>query len=326
MNICIVYKNKIPTYAYGGVQRIIWWLGKELVRRGHDVTYLAGADSYCDFAKVLIYQSDVDIDDQIPEEIDVVHLYVEPTHPLKKPYLLNMQSNTFSTKEYDINTVFVSKNHAERHGSACYVYNGIDPDDYGNPDFKGKKNYFHFLAEAAWNVKNVKGAIEITRKSKTKLHVVGGHRLNFKMGFRLTLDTHVKFHGMLGGEKKNDVLRKSQGLIFPVLWHEPFGIAIIESMYYGCPVFGTPYGSLPEIVNHEVGFLSVKKEELIERLSEPLDYHPVTCYERVMDLFSIRQMTDSYLLLYEKLLNGYTLNPKKPRHVYHPEERTLPFY
>ena len=39
-------------------------------------------------------------------------------------------------------------------------------------------------------------------------------------------------------------------------WHEPFGIALIEALYFGCPVFGTPYGSLPEIVEEGVqGFL-----------------------------------------------------------------------
>jgi len=326
MNICIVYKNTIPVYAYGGIQRIIWWLGKELVRRGHNITYLVGKGSSCDFARVLTYQSEVDINEQIPEDIDVVHLYVEPESPLKKPYLFNMQSNTVPTKEYDINTVFVSHDHAKRHHAEAFVYNGIDPDDYPGLDLKGKKSYFHFLAKAAWHVKNLKGAIEITRKSKQKLEVVGGHRLNFKMGFRLTLDTHVKFHGMQGGEKKNNVLRKSKGLIFPVIWYEPFGIAITESMYYGCPVFGTPYGSLPEIVTEEVGFLSASKDELIEQLSAPLSYDPKRCHERVMDMFSVKQMTDSYLALYEKVMNGHSLNAQRPKHIFDPEEKNLPFY
>lgn len=326
MNICIVYKNIIPVYAYGGIQRIIWWLGKALVRRGHHVTYLVGKGSSCDFARVQVYQPDVDLDDQIPEDIDVVHLYVEPSSALKKPYLFNMQSNTFPTKSYDINTVFVSKDHAQRHHAEAYVYNGIDPDDYQGLNLKGRKEYFHFLAKAAWKVKNLKGAIEITRKSHQKLHVVGGHRLNFKMGFRFTPDLHVRFHGMLGGEKKNEVLRNSKGLIFPVVWYEPFGIAIIESMYYGSPVFGTPYGSLPEIVSDEVGFLSAKKDELIARLSAPLNYDPIRCHERVMDLFSIQQMADSYLKLYEKVLNGYSLNAQKPHHLFDPHEKALPFY
>lgn len=325
MHVCIVYKNKVPVYAYGGIQRIIWWLAKELVRRKHEVTLLVGEGSHCDFAQVLVYRPEVDLDDQIPEAVDVVHLYVEPKKPLRKPYLFNMQSNTFSTKTYDINTVFVSKNHAERHHSEAFVYNGIDPDDYPEVLRVGEKPYFHFLAKAAWKVKNLKGAIEITRKSQQKLRVIGGHRLNFKMGFRLTLDTHVKFLGMLGGEEKNEAMRHSRGLIFPVVWYEPFGIAIIESMYYGCPVFGTPYGSLPEIVSPEVGFLSAKKAELVAKLPEADAYHRKDCHERVMDMFTVKQMTDKYLTYYEKVMNGETLNPKEPQHQYDPDEKNLPF-
>ena len=105
------------------------------------------------------------------------------------------------------------------------------------------RKHLHFLAKAAWRVKNVKGAIEISRRSHHKLIVMGGTRLNLKMGFRFTPDLHVKFYGMVGGEQKLSLLNQSKALLFPVLWHEPFGIAITESLYMGAAVFGTPYGS-----------------------------------------------------------------------------------
>ncbi|MEF9931013.1 MAG: glycosyltransferase, partial [Bacteroidales bacterium] len=53
---------------------------------------------------------------------------------------------------------------------------------------------------------------------------------------------------MIGGEQKLNILKESKGLIFPVIWNEPFGLAITESLYCGAPVFGTPYGSLPELI------------------------------------------------------------------------------
>ena len=40
MHILIVNRSKIPVSAYGGAERIIWWLGKALVQMGHQVTYL----------------------------------------------------------------------------------------------------------------------------------------------------------------------------------------------------------------------------------------------------------------------------------------------
>jgi len=311
MNILIVFNRVIPVTNYGGIQRAAWWLGKELVRKGHDVTYLVAQGSYCEFAKIIFYNPDISLNKQIPDNIDVVHLYQYPDEPLKKPYLLHMQSNTKEDK-YDINTVFVSRNHAERHHADCFVYNGIDPEDYGKPDFLKKRENFHFLAKASWKVKNVKGAIELAKRTNNKLDVIGGYRINFKMGFRLTLEPSIRFHGMIGGNKKNAIIGKSKGMIFPVIWHEPFGIAIIESMYFGCPVFGTPYGSLPEIVDLNSGVLSNKKNELEYAINHSNDFSLNYIHERIMDHFSISIIAKEFLKLYEKVMNNEKLNKAHP--------------
>lgn len=312
MHVCILFNKVIPVIKYGGIQRVVWWLGKELSGRGNKVTFLVSEGSTCEFANVLFYDESKSLNEQIPEDVDVLHSYIPIKEEVKIPYLIHMESNT-KDKEHDINTVFVSKKHAERHGAESYVYNGLDPDDYGKPDFSNKKNYIHFLGKAAWRVKNIDGAIKIAQRSKNHLHVMGGKRLNIHMGFRLTLDPRIHFHGMIGGEEKNQVMRNSKALLFPVVWHEPFGIAITESMYFGCPVFGTPYGSLPEIVDSNSGFLSNKSSELIEALSGSLsNYDPKSIHDRVMDLFSVKQMVDKFLTLYETILNGEKLNKKKP--------------
>ena len=134
------------------------------------------------------------------------------------------------------------------------MHNGLDWNDYSTPELMKSRNYFHFLGNAAWRVKNVSGAINVIKKTKTqRLKVLGGVRFNFKMGMRFTFSTKVGFEGMVGGQTKFDLLNGSKGLIFPVKWHEPFGLAIIESLYFGCPVFGTPYGSLPELVTSDFG-------------------------------------------------------------------------
>ncbi|UII30916.1 glycosyltransferase [Fulvivirga ulvae] len=323
MKILIVFDKTIPVAKYGGIQRIVWWLGKELVRQGHKVIFLVGEGSSCPFAEVKIYNPEKPLREQIPDEVDLVHSYIPVMEELNKPYLVHMESNT-KKPEYDINTVFVSRNHAERHHATCYVHNGLDPEDYGRPTFK-KKNYLHFLGKAAWRVKNVKGAIEVAQKSGNKLHVIGGSRVNFHMGFRFTIDPNMRFHGMIGGEKKNKVMQESKGLLFPVIWHEPFGIAITESMYFGCPVFATPYGSIPEIVDKESGFLTANKEELINYLKDPADFNYQGIHERVMEYFSITPMANSFLKLYEKIMNGETLNASKPYFEKDSEPKFLPF-
>ena len=55
MHILIVYQGKIPTPKYGGTSRVIWYLGKELARMGHRITYLVGSGSACDFARVIFF-------------------------------------------------------------------------------------------------------------------------------------------------------------------------------------------------------------------------------------------------------------------------------
>ncbi|MCB6745861.1 glycosyltransferase, partial [Anaerostipes hadrus] len=86
---------------------------------------------------------------------------------------------------------------------------------------------------------NVRGAIRVARRAGRPLEVLGGYRLNLKMGFRLTLDPNARFHGMVDDAGKAAILGRAAGLLFPVRWHEPFGIAVIEAMYFGLPVFAT---------------------------------------------------------------------------------------
>ena len=323
MHVCIVFNKVIPVEKYGGIQRVVWWLGKELHRQGHEVTFLVGKGSTCPYGRVLFFDPEKKLNEQIPEDVDVVHSYIPIAESLSKPYLIHMESNT-KAAEYDINTVFVSKSHAERHNATCFVHNGLDPDDYGKPGFK-KKDYLHFLGKAAWRVKNIKGAIEVAQKSRHHLHVMGGSRINFHMGFRLTLDPRIHFHGMIGGERKNNIMNESSGLLFPVIWHEPFGIAITESMYYGCPVFATPYGSLPEIVDKESGFLTADKQALIDHLKESKNYDYQKIHERTMEYFSIGPMVNSFLKLYEKVMNNEKLNASKPYFEEGKEPKFLPF-
>lgn len=312
MHIAIVHNAIIPAPKYGGTERVILWLGKQLVTMGHKVTYIVPAGSTCNFAEIVHLNTTIALNKIIPETVDVVHIHCGVNEIPTKPYIITLHGNINEVYDFDQNTVFVSKNHAARFGSDVFVYNGLDVDDYGKPSFN-KKKYIHFLGDAAWRVKNVKGAIAIATKANIPLHVLGGVRFNFNQGVRLTFNPSIHFHGMVGGEEKNNLLDQSSGFLFPILWHEPFGIAIIESLYFGCPVFATPYGSLKEIVTNDVGFLSTKSSELVEAIQHLDQFNAKKCHEYVMENFTHVQMTKSYLKLYEKVLNGETLNNQHPK-------------
>ena len=55
MHILLVNHAPIPVFAYGGTERVVWDLGKQLVALGHRVSYLVPTGSHCDFAQVLSF-------------------------------------------------------------------------------------------------------------------------------------------------------------------------------------------------------------------------------------------------------------------------------
>ncbi|MBK6859514.1 MAG: glycosyltransferase [Saprospiraceae bacterium] len=315
MKIVIAINSKIPVNLYGGTERVIWYLGKELSQMGHTISYLAPEGSHCNFAKIIPLLKSRSIQEQIPRDTDLVHFHFssEEIDQIKTPFLITMHGNTNDQKPLHSNTVFVSSNHAARFGSSCYVYNGLDWNDYPLPNFKKERSYFHFLGKAAWRIKNVQGAIDIILATpKEKLKVLGGYRFNFKMGLRFTFSPRILFYGMVGGTLKTNLLNESKGLIFPVRWHEPFGLAIIESLYYGCPVFGTPYGSLPELIPKDFGYLSNQKNKLVDAILNSTDYSSEACHEYALNSFNSRKMSLAYLEKYKMILDRQDLNLNQP--------------
>ena len=306
MHVGIVKDAVLPAQLYGGTERVAYALGRALSDMGHKVTFFCRAGSSASFADIVAVDPQRPLAEQIPAEVDVMHFNdVVPEGFDARPYIVTVNGNLQEGTSAPGMAVFVSHNHAERHGSTHFVYNGLDWDDYPEPDLSLVRDSYHFLAKAAWRVKNVRGAIRIVRSIPgARLHVLGGTRLNFKMGFRFTSSPRIRFHGMVDNVGKRDYICRSQGLVFPVLWDEPFGLCLTESLYYGAPVFGTPRGSLPEIVTPEVGYLDIDEQEIAAYMAEGHYYSPQRCHEYATDLFGAAPMARAYAALYEEALNG----------------------
>ncbi len=207
--------------------------------------------------------------------------------------------------------MFLTRKHAERHHSDQFVYNGLDWDSYGPVDLGAARKHVHYLAKASRLSKNLKGAIDVAAGARVTLAVMGGRRLNIGRGVSLSLSPWARFHGMVGGREKAVLLNGSRGHIFPVRWHEPFGLALIESFYFGCPTFGTPYGSLPELVTPDSGHLSTSCRELVEAVRSN-SFDPHRCHAYARDLFDAERMATGYLSKYETILSGRTLHAVRP--------------
>ncbi len=316
MHILIVSRTKIPVVAYGGTERVIWDLGRALVDAGHRVTYLVEAGSTCDFAPVRHLDHRLDLRTQIPDDVDLVHFHFLPGFDLDQdlvhPYVFTEHGNPADRPVLPLNSIFLSANHAQRHNSNQFVHNGLDWRQYGSVNLTRPRDYFHFLGKAAWRVKNVSGAIDVALRAGQRMSVLGGDRLNLKRGFRLTLSPRIRFHGMVDGDTKFQLLNGSRGLIFPVRWHEPFGLAVIESLYFGAAVYATPYGALPEIVTPECGALSDSAADLAQAVrTRVVDAR--ACHERATQTFSAQAMCRAYLLKYDQVLGKSRLNDCPPQ-------------
>lgn len=298
MRVALIHDAQFPVVGYGGTERVVWWLAKGLAEKGVDVLLVCKEGSSSPFGKT------IPIQDFSEKMVDLVHHFnTPPKHP-SKPYVVTIGGNGKPGETYLPNTVFVSQNHAERHGAVAFVYNGLDPDEYQYREIK--KNTLTFLAKASWKVKNVKGAIRLARKSHHPLQIFGGKRLllNHWRG--------VDWMGTVSGTVKAQALAESSGLLFPVLWNEPFGIAVIEAMVSGTPVLATRLGSLPELINPQVGKLCGSDEEFLNAIDHLSSFKPRDCRDWVLEKFTYRQMANSYLQKYERVLSGERLNPKTP--------------
>lgn len=309
----LLTRMPLPPPKYGGTERVLWALGLAQEEMGHQVRYLlkANANNHPD---VQIYDENKSFDEQIGHWPDIVHFHWPYEGELSKPFVCTEHSNCEIEKEFPINTIYLSSKHAENNNAVCYVHNGLYWKSYGEPNLEKPKNYVHFLAKASWRVKNLQGTVRIAKAANIPLHVLGGNRINIRRNPYFYLSPNLRFHGMVGGDKKNELIANSKGLIFPVLWHEPFGLAVTESLYLGCPVFATPFGSLPDIINQEnLGVLSDSYSVLIDGVIQVDKFDRRACHEHAKQYFSHTAMAKSYQLCYEKVLAGEVLNPQKPK-------------
>jgi glycosyltransferase involved in cell wall biosynthesis len=294
----------IPPRFYGGVERIIYWLGKALIELGHQVTLIANPQSEIPGAELRAISADEKNPawmKLIPDSTDIVQLFNEFAPDINKPFLIRFGGNPRPDAQFHPNTVFLSQRHAELHGSRHFVHNGLDPNEYSFSE--KREDYAIFLAKARWPAKNLAGAIQVARRAGIELRVLGSRNWPFDLQKFLPPIRGVRYYGMLGGREKFELLARARCLIFPVRWHEPFGNAVIEALASGCYVAATPYGSLPEIVTSETGLLSAKADELAEAVKNPGRFNPQKCRERVLSGgFTHLDMAKKFLKFYERIL------------------------
>jgi glycosyltransferase involved in cell wall biosynthesis len=196
------------------------------------------------------------------------------------------------------NTIFLSADHASRHGGKAFVYNGVDPSEFIFRPVKG--DYDLFLGRLH-SVKGYRWAMAGAKRSGRRLLVAGG--------WRLSLRRNLRFVGAVDGERKADLLASAACLWMPALWDEPFGLTLVEAMMSGTPVLGTRRGALPEVVTDDVGALGDTLDELITLRSTIERRDPGVCRARAERWFSHTRMAEEYVRMYQHYLASGNLPP-----------------
>jgi glycosyltransferase involved in cell wall biosynthesis len=114
---------------------------------------------------------------------------------------------------------------------------------------------------------------------------------------------HVEFIGEIGDDRKSEFLGNAAGLLFPIAWREPFGLAMIEAMACGTPVVAFRNGSVPEVVDEGVTGFIVDNEREAAAAAQRLRTLDRARVRRVFDeRFTARRMAEDYVNIYRRLI------------------------
>ena len=187
------------------------------------------------------------------------------------------------------------------------VYNGIDPQKFRAG--QGKGGYLTWLGRASPK-KGLNIAIDVATKTGIPLKIAAFVDELDKKYFDLSIkplieaNKNIEFVGELrSDEAKNNFFAGSIGTLFPLLWDEPFGIVMIESMACGTPVIAFNKGSVPEVIEDgKTGFIVETEDEMLKKVSQIENIDRNYCYQYAISRFSVEKMVDDYLEAYKIVL------------------------
>lgn len=297
MHIVQFQHTRVPVAKYGGAQRIVVWLAQALVQLGHEVTLLAGRGSRVSGVRVVEAEAEevrrpgFDVHRYVDRPVDVMHYHGLVEHPPNVPFVATLHGNLGAGQSAPPYVICVSENHARRHGTATYVYNGVRLDEY---EFRERKADFDLFLARLHSAKGWRAAAQAAKDERFRLVIAGG--------WRPTLSRWLKFVGEVGGERKRELLAGARCLWMPVQWEDPCPVNVLEALASGTPVIATPRGSLPQLVGADGGGIGATYAELIALRRRLSDFDPHACRRRAERYFTHIRMARDYVRMYEGLL------------------------
>jgi glycosyltransferase involved in cell wall biosynthesis len=325
----------VPPKSYGGTERIVAYLADELTLLGHDVTLFTSGDSVSRAKIVPVWPRALRFDEGVRDylaphmllvetvaqrasDFDVVHVHIDyiAYSALKRtgvPFLATLHGRLdlpelqpLYDRFRDIPVVSISSSQRQPLPQANYVatiHHGV-PKDLLRPG-SGDGGYLAFLGRISPE-KAPDAAIRIAARAGMRLKIAAKvdrvDREYFANCIKpLLAQRHVEFIGEIDDKQKIDFLGNAAGLVFPIAWAEPFGLAMIEAMACGTPVVANRRGSVPEVIDEGVtGFIVNDEDEAVDA-AKRLHTLDRTRIRRVFDeRFTATRMAENYLALYRR--------------------------
>lgn len=328
----------VPPERYGGIELVVAQLADGLTERGHDVTLFASGGSRTKARLVSYYDTPPGTEKLITDPLtelphslnayaqasgfDLIHEHSFPVgasigaHLARPPVVHTLHGPTTdprSKEVYDIigrtlNLVTISD--AQRAGApdlnyVATVYNGIALDRYTMKTVK--QDYLLFLGRMS-HQKGVHVAVEVARRLGRRLVLAAKiveppEKQYFFEQVEPLLTPEVELLGELSHEEKVDLLANAYCTLMPILWPEPFGLVMTESMACGTAVVALRDGSVPEVIDDGVtGFIADDIDEFTSAVDRVGEIDPLACRRRVERYFSTEAMISGYESVYEKIV------------------------
>src|SRR6266540_1480338 len=211
MHVVVASHQQLPAKGYGGPQRVVVALVRGLAALGHRVTLLAPPGTRVPEAKLVEvpprkFGDPATLAPYIPRDGDILHAHF----PLKRgpgqiPFVQTIHRNLKPGSPLDPNTIFLSRDHARRHGSETFVYNGLDPAEYFFRRFPKRHEQYDLFLGKLHSAKGYHWAVEAAKRTGHPLIVAGGWRPSFTGS--------IQYVGEVDGGAKAELLAPEVGAL-----------------------------------------------------------------------------------------------------------------
>lgn len=324
---------RTPPLKYGPWEQVASNIAEGLIDKGVDVTLFATGNSKTagklQYVSETAYAEDSNLDPKVWEclhisnlmeqasKFDLIHnhfdfLPLSYSRLIKTPMVTTIHG--FSSPnilpvyaKYNSDGYYVSISDSDRDPSLDYiatVYNGINSSEF---TFQPQPEDYLLFFGRIHPEKGTYESIQIAKQSGKKLIISGliQDEAYFETKVKPFIDDiNVIYVGNSGPAKRDLLLGGALALLHPISFDEPFGLSVAEAMFCGTPVIAYERGSMPELIdNGKTGFLVGSIEDAVKSVDKLSSIERKHCREWAYSKFSKEKMVNSYLNVYNNVLN-----------------------